>query len=174
MWIKDFWKSITWVPLIAWGLSFWADKLLNNGMWTLIWDTKALVDSAMWLVPAWAWEMIASWVGWISAWLLSNKALKDLWLEWTKFKNGLRYVLNTWAVVGWYMAGTAAAPYLAAWAISYWIWKHGWDYWIEWVKRWVWTVWGLTWWLVKWLAVWTFNSAKAWLKWEQKLNPVIN
>ena len=181
MWVKDIaWNS--WIQ----GLSFlpaieWVNSLITNeNLWTIFWETKELVDgvlNATWanslmMANAWISTALLTW----GAWLLSNKVLKDLGLVWDKtlwVKNLTRYALN-WAAMLWtYSAWTAAAPYLLAWAWAYFIWKHGWKLWKEVWKRWIWTAWGLTWWLVKWAAKWLWNSTKAGIKWDQKINPVI-
>lgn len=181
MWIKDIaWNS--WVQ----GLSFlpaieWINSIVTNeNFWTVFWETKQLVEGV--LNTTWANTLMATnplvssaLLAW-GAWLLSNKVLKDLGLVWEKtlwLKNLTRYALN-WAAILWtYSAWTVAAPYLAAWAWAYFIWKHGWKLGKEIWKRWLWTAWGLTWWLVKWAAKWLWNSTKAWVKWNQKVNPVI-
>ena len=100
-------------------------------------------------------------------------AANDKKVDLNKPVNLTRYALNSAAMIWAYWAWTAALPYLAAWAWAYFIGKHGWKLSKELTKRWLWTVWWLTWGLVKWAFKWVYNSTKAWLKWEQKLNPVI-
>lgn len=187
MWIKDFlWNNavqwLSFVPAVEWiNTVWWALTWLNSAeFWDIFWSVKWAIDgvldmtwaeSLMLANPA-VTSVIAAW--W--AWLLSNKILKDLGLVWEKtlgLKNLTRYALN-WAAILWtYSAWTVAAPYLLAWAWAYFIGKHGWKFSKELTKRWLWTAWGLTWWLVKWAATWVWNSTKAWIKWEQKINPVI-
>ena len=188
MWLKDIISN----PWVQW-LSFlpaleWVNTLAANvawykaQFWTIAATTKETVDYA--LNATWTTDLLnantalSSWLLTAWAWLLSNKVLKDLWLYedwktvWSK-KNLARYVLNAWSMLATYSAWTAAAPYLAAWAWAYFVWKYGWKFSKEIWKRWLWTAWWLTGWLVKWAAKWLWNSTKSWIKWEQKLNPVI-
>lgn len=169
----DFAKWVLTVPAIA----SWVNYLVNwSEVWKTIWDVVTATNTVMetWnsmLNPLFAGATwVASTLAWFaSAWLLTNEILKDFWVE-SKTK---RYAASWIAAGAAFIWWTAAAPYLAAWATSYFVWKYGWKLWKEAIKRTSWIAWGLTWWLVKSAAVWTYNSVKAWIKWEQKLNPII-
>jgi len=159
---SDKWKvpqGLWVVPAIGAGI----DAITNSPIWETVWQVAWGVDAVLNYLPEPIKSLVvpAAWV--LSAWLLSNQVMNDLWID----NKLIKYWINGSAMLAWYFAWTAAAPYLAVWAAWYWAWKHGWKYWKEWLKRWVWAAWGLTWWAVAWWA----RSAWKWLKWEQKLNP---
>lgn len=137
------------------------------------WDSVALplatslAEKSGWLINTMTPMTTLSW--WVSAGVLSNALMNDLWVE----KKWLKYWVNTVATITWFAVDSAIAPYIAAWGLSYAIWRHGWKISKGALKRVWWTAWGLTWWIIKWWAVGWWNSVKAWVKWEQKLNPVI-
>jgi len=178
MWILDFAKWLMVVP----ATTVWVDLRLSQPIWDTIWKvvwmTDFILDWITGLLPQEIAELTSSaLIPWASAALLSNEILKDVGLVWEKTfstKNLLRYTAN-WAAMLWaYSMRTAATPYLVAWAWAYFIGKYGWRFGKELVKRWVWTAWWLTWWVIKRAVVWGYKSAKAWTKWEQRWNPVIN
>lgn len=161
----DLAKGLLTVPSIT----TWVDLLTNSA----IWQTISNVVTATWKVLETGNSLLnplfSTAVWWASAWLLTNTILKDFWLE----KQWLRYSLTWAATLAWLVWWSVLAPYLAAWWLSYALWKHGWKYWKEAGKRVLGTAWWLTWWVIKWAAVWWYKSIRAWVKWEQKLNPVI-
>jgi hypothetical protein len=153
-----------WVPA---AVVAWVDTMTNSPVWESAWQVAWLVNNVLELIPASISSLAIPALWAVSAWLLSNQIIKDLWIE----KKWLKYSIN-WAAMLWWLAWsvawwTVAAPYLLAWSAAYWAWKHGWKYWKEAWKRVVWTAWGLTWWAVK----WAWKSAWKWMKWEQKINP---
>lgn len=169
------------LDLAKWSLAFpaatlWVDLLTKSPIWEAM---KKVVWSVDWILNVWnsltnplfaPLGISLSWVAWwVSAWMLSNSILNDLWIE----KKWIKYTANTAATLAWFAWWPLSAPFLLAWASSYYLWKYWWKYWKEAVKRIWWAAWWLTWWLVKWAVVWWYKSVKAWIKWEQKINPVI-
>ncbi len=155
--------ATTWIDLIAWA-HIW------HTIWNVIWATEAvlqwgnsllnpLFQSATWLSQIW----FSTILWWVSAWLLTNTILNDLWIE----KKWVKYSLNTAATLAGFAWWSVLAPYLVAGWLSYAIWKHGWKYWKIAVKSLVWCAW----WLTAWAVAWWARSAWKWMKWEQWINP---
>jgi hypothetical protein len=159
---SDKWKAaqgIWFIPAMGAGI----DTITKSPIWETVWQVAWGVDAILNYLPEPIKSLVvpAAWV--LSAWLLSNQVMNDLWID----NKLIKYWVNSAAMLGWYFAWTAAAPYLAVWAAWYWAWKYGWKYWKEFLKRWVWALWGATWWAVAW---WVRSTWK-WLEWKQKLNP---
>jgi hypothetical protein len=161
-------KWLLTVPVIG----AWVNMLLWNNATEIIDQTAWSINSALQVWNSMMNPLFSSVVWWASAWLLTNSILKEF--DWMKSHEKTRWALSWLATFAWYSAWTVAAPYLAAGWLAYAVWKYGWKPSKELVKRTWWAAWGLTWWLVKWMAVWAFNSIKSWVKWQQKINPVIS
>lgn len=165
----------TW-NLLKWGLTVpaittWIDLVTQSQIWETIsnvtWATSQVLEVWNSLLN----PLFSTITGWASAWLITNSVLKEFkWMEDRKKTRWLLSLAAWWAWIAWW---SAAAPYILTGSIAYWAWKHWWNYWKEALKRTAWTAWWLTWWVLKWAVKWWFNSARAWIKWEQKLNPVV-
>lgn len=193
MWIKEIawnpWvQGVGWVAALEWLNTVWSNfhSLYDASIWDVIGSVSGAVDA--WLEMTWFNSAIATneifgnialagsglW-----AMALSNKVLKDLWLnsgEWNTFwmKNLARYGLNTAATLSAISAWSVALPYIVWWSIAYWAWKHGWTAskeTLKWIYSWVW-----------WVAKNIITSPYAWYKaiknskwkWNFKINPQTN
>ena len=177
------WTNLAkWLWVVPWASAL-LDVVRSADIWTTIsdvawavshvldaWDSlvNPLFADAGWALADW---LFTSVVWWASAWFLTNSILKEF--DWMENHKKTRYLINTLAWWAWLAAWSVVTPYLLTWNIAYWAWKHWWKYWKEAWKRALWTAWGMTWWLVKWALKWWWNSVKAWLKWNQTLNPKI-
>jgi len=123
MWILDSqkWKTVQGLWTIP-AVTYWIDKITWSEVWETVTQFTWLVDWVLNTIPEPISSFVApaTWILW--AWLLSNQVMNDLWVE----NKWIKYWVNGVAMLGWYAAWTAAAPYLAGWAIAYWAWKHGW------------------------------------------------
>lgn len=172
---------VGWVAALEWvntlGSHFHSlyDAHIWNVVWSISWSVNGLLDmvwvNSLIASGELAWNVAATGT-WLWAAMLSNKILKDLGLEseeWKTFwaKNVLRYWANIAAGLTTLWATSAAMPYIIWGSITYWAGKHGWHYWKEALKRWVWA----WYWVVAWIPVsglvWWYKSVIAWLKWEQ-------
>ena len=180
-------KATAWVAAIEWLNTLTSNyhSLYNAQIWDVIGSVSGAVDwimdmtSVSWILASNPLlETVASGATWLWAWMLSNNILKDFGLdswEWNTWwtKNLIRYWIN-WVSTLWaFWAWSAALPYILWGSAVYWAWKHWWRYSKSVAKRVGWTAWWATWWVAKWAVVWWWNSIKAWVKWEQKLNPKI-
>lgn len=150
-------------------LAGWFDVVTQSPLLETVEQTVWTVDAVMNVWNSMLNPLFATVAWWASAWLLTNSILNDLWME----NKWARYGLSWVAAITWYAAWTVAAPYLVAGGLSYAIWKHWWKYWKEALKRWVWAWWWATWGTIKWAVKGCGIGVWEWLKWNQKINPVI-
>jgi hypothetical protein len=149
----------------------WTELLTNSPVWSIIdnvaWATSHVLEAWNSLLN----PLFSSVTWWASAWLLTHNILKEF--DWMNEHQKTKWLLSLAAWWAWFLWGSALAPYLLTWWVAYMAWKHWWKYSKEALKRVGWAAWWLTWWAVKWVVVWAWKSVMAWIKWQQKLNPVI-